>query len=123
MTSDEGSEFQRLVYLDLASHKTTALTPDLKWDVDELDLSQDGRWMAFDADEDGISALHVLDTKTGKEVPVPKLPVGVISGVNGVTTAASWRSASVQRASPMMSIRSTWLRARSSAGPSAKQAG
>ena len=81
MTSDEGSEFQRMVYLDLASHKTTVLTPDLQWDVDELDLSQDGRWMAFDANEDGISALHVLDTKTGKEVPVPKLPVGVISGV------------------------------------------
>jgi dipeptidyl aminopeptidase/acylaminoacyl peptidase len=81
MTSDEGSEFQRMVYLDLASHKTTVLTPDLQWDVDELDLSQDGRWMAFDANEDGISALHVLDTKTGKKVPVPKLPVGVISGV------------------------------------------
>ena len=81
MTSDEGSEFQRMVYLDLASHKTTVLTPDLQWDIDELDLSQDGRWMAFDANEDGISALHVLDTKTGKEVPVPKLPVGVISGV------------------------------------------
>jgi dipeptidyl aminopeptidase/acylaminoacyl peptidase len=81
MTSDEGSEFQRMVYLDLASHKTTVLTPDLQWDVDELDLSQDGRWMAFDANEDGISALHVLDTRTGKEVLVPKLPVGVISGV------------------------------------------
>ncbi len=81
MTSDEGSEFQRMVYLDLASHKTTVLTPDLQWDVDELDLSQEGRWMAFNANEDGISALHVLDTKTGKEVPVPKLPVGVISGV------------------------------------------
>ena len=81
MTSDQDSEFQRLVYLDLASHKTTVLTPALQWDVDELDLSKDGRWIAFGANEDGISVLHVLDTKTGKEVPVPKLPVGVFDGL------------------------------------------
>jgi len=81
MTSDEGTEFQRLVYMDLSSHKTTVLTPALQWDVDEIDLSQDGRWIAFDANEDGISVLHVLDTKTAKEAPVPKLPVGVLRGV------------------------------------------
>jgi dipeptidyl aminopeptidase/acylaminoacyl peptidase len=80
MTSDEGSEFQRLVYLDLASRKTTVLTPALQWDVDEFDLSKDGRWIAFVANEDGISKLHVVDTKTNKEVSVPRLPVGVIAG-------------------------------------------
>jgi dipeptidyl aminopeptidase/acylaminoacyl peptidase len=82
LTSDEDSEFQRLVYMDLSSHKTTVLTPALKWDVDEFDLSKDGRWIAFEANEDGISALHVLDTKTAKEVLVPKLPVGVLWGIH-----------------------------------------
>jgi len=82
MTSDEGSEFQRLVYLDLASHKTTVLTPNLQWDVDELDISEDGRWIAFEANEDGISVLHVLDTMSGKEIPAPKLPVGVFFGLH-----------------------------------------
>ncbi len=81
MTSDENSEFARLVYLDLASHKTNVLTPSLQWDIDELDLSQDGRWLAFNSNEDGISALHVLDTKTNKEISVPKIPVGVIGGI------------------------------------------
>ena len=81
MTSDEGSEFERLVYLDLASHKTSVLTPQLRWDVTEVDLSDDGRWVAFVADEDGINTVHVLETKTGKEVSVPKLPVGVIGGL------------------------------------------
>ena len=80
-TSDQDSEFQRLVYLDLASHKTTVLTPNLKWDVEEFDLSKDGRWIAFESNEDGISALHVLDTKSNKEVPVPKLPLGVLYGI------------------------------------------
>jgi dipeptidyl aminopeptidase/acylaminoacyl peptidase len=80
-TSDQYSEFERLVYLDLASRKTSALTPNLKWDVDEFDLSKDGRWIAFEANEDGISVLHVLDTKSNKEVAVPKVPVGVIYGI------------------------------------------
>jgi len=81
LTSDAGSEFQRLVYLDLGTRKTSVLTPSLNWDVDDFDLSKDGRWIAFAANEDGISVLHVMDTKTTKEVPVPKLPIGVFFGV------------------------------------------
>src|SRR5271169_6780205 len=81
LTSDENSEFERLIYMDLGSRKVTVLTPALNWDVDELELSRDGRWVAFVANEDGISALRVLDTKTNKEVPVPKLPVGVMRGI------------------------------------------
>ncbi|HKU25552.1 MAG TPA: S9 family peptidase [Candidatus Sulfotelmatobacter sp.] len=81
MTSDENSEFARLVYLDLGTRKTNVLTPSLQWDVDEVELSQDGPWLAFSANEDGLSVLHVLNTKTGKEVPVPRLPVGVLFGL------------------------------------------
>ncbi len=81
LTSDQDSEFQRLVYMDLSSRKVTVLTPALNWDVDEFDISKDGRWIAFSANEDGISVLHVLDTKTNKEVAAPKLPVGVLFGI------------------------------------------
>ncbi len=81
MTSDENSEFARLVYLDLATRKTTVLTPSLQWDVDEVELSKDGRWLAFEANEDGLSVLHILNIKTGKELPVPKLPIGVLGGL------------------------------------------
>ncbi len=81
LTSDQGSEFLRLVYMDLSSRKFTLLAPKLNWDVEELDVSKDGRWIAFLANEDGISVLHVLDTKTRHEVSTPKLPVGVMFGV------------------------------------------
>ncbi len=81
MTSDADSEFQRLVYLDLASHKANVLTPSLQWDVGEFDLSKDGKWIAFEANEDGVSKLHILDTKSAKEVAAPKIPVGVIGGI------------------------------------------
>jgi len=80
-TNDQNSEFQRLVFMNLATRKTTVLTPELKWDADEFDLSKDGRWIAFVANEDGISVLHVLDAKTNQEVAVPKLPVGVIETI------------------------------------------
>ncbi len=81
MTSDQDAEFQRLVYMELGSRKVTVLTPALNWDVDEFGLSKDGRWIAFEANEDGISKLHVLDTRTNKEVAVPKVPVGVMYGL------------------------------------------
>jgi dipeptidyl aminopeptidase/acylaminoacyl peptidase len=80
-TSDQESEFQRLVYFDLASRKMRVLTPDLKWDVGEFDLSKDGRMIAFESNEDGVSALHVFDTKANKEIRLPKLPVGVLFGI------------------------------------------
>jgi len=80
-TSDQDSEFQRLAYMDLHTHKVKVITPDLRWDVDEFDLSKDGRYIAFASNEDGISALHVLDTKNDKEMPGPKLPAGVAEGI------------------------------------------
>jgi dipeptidyl aminopeptidase/acylaminoacyl peptidase len=81
LTSDKGSEFQRLVYLDLASKQMKVLTPDIRWDVDEFDLSHDGKKIAFVTNEEGVSALHLLDTATSQELPTPKLPVGLIGSV------------------------------------------
>jgi dipeptidyl aminopeptidase/acylaminoacyl peptidase len=80
-TSDKDSEFQRLVYLDLATRQTRVLTPTIPWDVDEFALSYDGKRIAFISNEDGLNALHLIDTATTRELPVPKLPVGVMGGL------------------------------------------
>jgi dipeptidyl aminopeptidase/acylaminoacyl peptidase len=80
-TSDKDSEFQRLAYLDLSTKQTKVLTGGIPWDVDEFALSWDGRKIAFLTNEDGLSALHLLDTATGNGLPVPKLPVGLVSGL------------------------------------------
>ncbi len=80
-TSDKDSEFQRLAYLDLSAKQTKVLTSGIPWDVDEFAISWDGRKIAFLTNEDGLSALHLLDTATSKELPVPKLPVGLVSGL------------------------------------------
>lgn len=81
LLSDEGSEFTQLVRLDLAGGVRTVLTAALAWDVSSFDLSPDGKTIAFLVNEDGASALHLFDVGTGKELPRPKIPVGVISGV------------------------------------------
>ena len=80
-TSDKDSEFQRLAYLDFSTKQTKVLTGGIPWDVDEFALSWDGRKIAFLTNEDGLSALHLLDTATGNELPVPKLPIGLVSGL------------------------------------------
>jgi dipeptidyl aminopeptidase/acylaminoacyl peptidase len=81
-TTDKDSEFLRLAYIDLATKEHTYLTSKIPWDVDEFELSYDGKTIAFVANEDGFGVLHLLDTKTRKEKTVPSLPKGVISGVS-----------------------------------------
>ena len=81
-TTDRDSEFQRLAYFDLATMKPTYLTTDIKWDVDEVELSEDGKTLAFVTNEDGIGKLYLMNTATGKYRPVPGIPTGLIGGLN-----------------------------------------
>jgi len=81
VTTDRESEFQRLAYLDVATGKHTYLTSHIPWDVDSFAPSPDGKTIAFETNEEGLSVLHLLDTATGKEKPAPKLPVGLIGGL------------------------------------------
>jgi dipeptidyl aminopeptidase/acylaminoacyl peptidase len=80
-TSDRGSEFQRLVYIDIASGKETVLTPEINWDIDSFDLTDDGKLLAFVANEDGSSVLRMMSTRDRKLVAQPKLPMGVIGRI------------------------------------------
>ncbi len=81
LVSDLNSEFQTLAYFDLASKQYTPLTSQIKWDVEDIDLSRDGKRLAFVTNEDGASVLHLLDTATRKEIPLPKLPIGQVYGI------------------------------------------
>ncbi len=81
VTTDRDSEFLRLAYVDLASKRFTYLTVHINWNVEQFALSPDGKTIAFVTNEKGISRLRLLDTKTQRERPAAKLPVGVISGI------------------------------------------
>jgi dipeptidyl aminopeptidase/acylaminoacyl peptidase len=79
--TDKGSEFSRLTYVDFGTNKHTFITSNIPWDVEDIDLSKDGKNLAFITNEDGASVLHIIDTATNKEKPLPKLPVGQVYGV------------------------------------------
>ena len=82
MVSDRESEFSRLAYVDIKTNQPTYLTSNISWDVEETELSPDGKYIAIVSNEAGISILRVLDTTTRKEIKLTKLPTGVILGVN-----------------------------------------
>ena len=81
LTSDEGSEFSRLVLLDIASRKVTPLVTDINWDVEAFDLSDDGKTVAFTTNEAGLSKLYLYDMDAKRYRPVQNLPVATIGGL------------------------------------------
>jgi dipeptidyl aminopeptidase/acylaminoacyl peptidase len=81
VTTDQNSEFQRLALLDMSGKNPKFFTTDIPWDVESIDLSHDGKRLAFVTNEEGLSVLHVMDTATQKEGKLPKLPTGVMQEV------------------------------------------
>jgi dipeptidyl aminopeptidase/acylaminoacyl peptidase len=81
VASDKDSEFQRLVEMDLNGKVLRVLTAKLNWDVDEFEISPDGKTIAFISNEDGVGVLHLIDAKSGRALKQPKLPLGIPSGL------------------------------------------
>jgi dipeptidyl aminopeptidase/acylaminoacyl peptidase len=81
VTTDRDSEFSRLAYMELSGAQPKYLTSGIPWDVEEFAVTQDGTRIAFVTNEDGMSKLHAIDVKSGKEISLPPLPIGVLSGL------------------------------------------
>jgi len=80
-TTDRDAEFRRLVEMDRHGKILRVLTERLKWDVEEFELSPDGKTIAYVSNEDGVGVLHLLDAKSGRELRAPKLPLGIPGGL------------------------------------------
>jgi dipeptidyl aminopeptidase/acylaminoacyl peptidase len=80
--TDRGSEFQRLTYVDLTTLQHSTLSADINWDITSIDLSDDGKLLAFVANEDGNNVLRLMSTIGHKVLPSPKLPLGTIGAVD-----------------------------------------
>lgn len=100
VTTDRESEFKRLASIDLATKKHTYLTSHIKWDVSSFTLSTDGAKLAYVTNEDGVSKLRILDTRTGKELRIPRLPIGQVYGIQ-------WHEDNVHLGFNLVSARST----------------
>ena len=98
-TCDKDSEFHRLTYIQLDNGEHSYLTTAIPWDVDELDLSDDGERIAFVSNEDGFGVLHIYDVAAKADKPVPNLPKGIVERVH-------WRPHSHELGFNLMSARS-----------------
>lgn len=79
--ADDLGEFKRLYRWDLATGKKQKVSAGDEWDIVDVELSPDGKRLAYVANEDGIGRLYVLDLVTGKPVSLPAVPVGELGGI------------------------------------------
>ena len=79
--SDDGSEHARPVVIDVKTGKVRDLEPGAKWGSEGFDISPDGKVLAQSVNEEGYSTIVLRDIATGKVLPGPKLPQGVLTGV------------------------------------------
>ena len=55
------------------------ITERIPWDVTDFALSDDGKRGVFVTNEEGVSRLYLLDTRTGRFLAVNGIPVGIIT--------------------------------------------
>ena len=97
--SNNGNDVRRLIEIDVASGAVRAISPELPWDIEAYDLSDDGRVLAYAVNEDGFSRVVVQDFVSRRALPQPELPRGVLTALDfspdgsklaiGLTTARS----------------------------------
>ena len=80
-SSDEKSEFRQLTHYDLKRGKKQLLTEQLRWNVDLIDVSHDGNWIAFAANEGGNSGLYLAPTSNPGKATKIETPGGVIAAI------------------------------------------
>ncbi len=81
LTLDAGSEYQQLAWFDLATRRLQVLTPDLRWDVGNIALSDNGKLLAYSVNEGGLDKVYLLDIKSRKQLKAPQLPPAVLTGM------------------------------------------
>jgi len=79
-TTNDGGEFMRVRRYELATGKHEDVEK-ADWDVAFTHFSHRGAYRVTAVNEDGRTALHIVDTKTGRPLALPALPAGDITSV------------------------------------------
>ncbi len=78
--TNAGGEFTRARRYELASGRHEDIE-SADWDIQFTRLSRNGRYRVSAVNEDGRTVVRVHDTKSGRLLPMPKLPEGDITSV------------------------------------------
>lgn len=80
--TDQGSEFKQLAWQAARpGADVEIITKDIPWDITSGVMSNDRRRLAFTANENGMSRVHILDTDSREYVAVENVPVGLAFGL------------------------------------------
>ena len=82
VTTDRDSEFQRLTYLPFDTRAHHYLSTAIAWDVEHIEVSRDGQYLAVVTNEGGGSARYLMPTKSNVLSRVRDLPGGVIDSIH-----------------------------------------
>lgn len=115
VTSDAGSDVQRLGTLDRQNGFKQLVVGPARWDVEEYAIAADGSFIAYTVNEAGASKLRLIDPKTGAIIGDPKLPAGVISGLKiapwgdiGFSLASASSPADAWSVNPRTQLATRW---------------
>jgi dipeptidyl aminopeptidase/acylaminoacyl peptidase len=78
--TDDGGEFKYLARYNLASGKKETIEKS-DWDIMYAYFSRHGKYRVLAVNDDAHTRINVIETASGKAVPLPKLPNGDITGV------------------------------------------
>ena len=76
LATDARGEFRELARLDLATMKYTWITADIPWDVDGIEVEPLSGTVAFTINEDGASALYLLEREKRRKINLPLGQIG-----------------------------------------------
>ena len=81
--SDRDSDYMRLRYADLFGDAPRDVGPAISHDIEQFDLSADGRYLAYGWNDNGYSRVSIIERPQSErgllqETRVPGLPVGVV---------------------------------------------
>jgi dipeptidyl aminopeptidase/acylaminoacyl peptidase len=80
LVTNRDSEFEQLRRVDLVTGAVEVLTGHIPWDIESFARTDDGRFLAWVANIDGVSRLTVLDLAKRAEI-LPPLPDGKIGRI------------------------------------------
>ncbi len=82
LITNQGNEFEQLAWQSLEPGASPEIiTEDIAWDVDEVQISHDRSRVVFVVNENGRSAVYLLDPRNREYRRVNNIPTGVVLNV------------------------------------------
>ncbi len=83
LITSQGSNFQNLAWQPFKSGADVEIvTGDINWDITDATISRDRRRIAFAVNENGMSRVYLMDTRTRDYRRVDNVPLGVAFGLS-----------------------------------------